>query len=72
MKPRDQKSDGALRAPSNGDAPDRVSDSRIPDDSADEAPGVPGFRTWRGIYVFIFVIFVAVVAALALFSRVFA
>ena len=41
-------------------------------DSADESPGVPGFRTWKGIYVFVFVMFVVVVAALALFSRVFA
>lgn len=38
----------------------------------DEAPGVPGFRTWRGIYVFILVVFAVVVAALALFSRVYA
>lgn len=41
-----------------------------PDD--DEAPGVPGFRTWRGVYIFVFVVFVVVVAALALFARVFA
>ena len=38
----------------------------------DETPGVPGFRTWRGIYVFVFVCFVLVVVLLALFSRVFA
>lgn len=40
--------------------------------SADEAPGVPGFRTWRGVYVFVFVAFAAMVAALALFTRVYA
>ena len=40
--------------------------------SADESPGVPGFRTWRGVYVLVFVTFVVVVAALALFARVFA
>ncbi|MCX6954481.1 MAG: hypothetical protein NTV51_20195 [Verrucomicrobia bacterium] len=72
MKPADQQPDGGPRPPSKGAAPGRVSDSRIPDDPADEAPGVPGFRTWKGIYVFVFVTFVAVVAALALFSRVFA
>jgi len=38
----------------------------------DESPGVPGFRTWRGIYLFVFVSFVLVVVLLALFSRVFA
>ncbi len=38
----------------------------------DEAPGVPGFRTWRGVYIFVFAAFALVVAALALFARVFA
>jgi hypothetical protein len=38
----------------------------------DESPGVPGFRTWRGIYLFVFVCFVLVVVLLALFSRLFA
>ena len=38
----------------------------------DESPGVPGFRTWRGVYLFVFVCFVLVVALLAVFSRVFA
>ena len=40
--------------------------------TADEPPGVPGFRTWRGIYLFVFGCFVLVVVLLALFSRVFA
>ena len=38
----------------------------------DDAPGVPGFRTWRGVYAFVFFCFVVVVALLAVFSRVFA
>ena len=38
----------------------------------DESPGVPGFRTWRGLYVFVFVAFVLVVVLLAIFSRVYA
>ena len=38
----------------------------------DATPGVPGFRTWRGVYGFVFVAFIAVVIALTLFSRVFA
>lgn len=37
----------------------------------EEAPGVPGFRTWRGVYIFVFVFFVLCVLGLALFSRVF-
>jgi hypothetical protein len=40
--------------------------------SSDENPGVPGFRTWRGIYFFVFLWFVFAVALLALFSRWFA
>ena len=39
---------------------------------ADESPRVPGFRTWRGIYLFVFVAFVVVVVLLFLFSRHFA
>lgn len=46
----------------------------IPPDPAtdDESPGVPGFRTWRGVYWFVFAVFAAVVILLALFSRAFA
>jgi hypothetical protein len=39
---------------------------------ATEDSGVPGFRTWRGIYIFVFVFFVLVVSLLTLFSRLFA
>jgi hypothetical protein len=38
-----------------------------PDD--DDSPGVPGFRTWRGVYLFVFGCFLLAVAALTLFSR---
>ncbi len=38
----------------------------------DKSPGVPGFRTWRGVYIFVFAVFVLVVALLAIFSRYFA
>jgi hypothetical protein len=38
----------------------------------DAPPGVPGFRTWRGVYLFVFGVFVLVVAALAWFARAFA
>jgi hypothetical protein len=35
----------------------------------DDSPGVPGFHTWRGVYLFVFISFVAVVVALTIFSR---
>ncbi|HWN96973.1 MAG TPA: hypothetical protein VNT99_18230 [Methylomirabilota bacterium] len=38
----------------------------------DESPRVPGFSTWRGIYLFVFVFFVVCVVLLALLSRAFA
>jgi hypothetical protein len=40
--------------------------------NSDESPAVPGFRTWRGVYIFVFAVFVLVVALLAIFSRYFA
>jgi hypothetical protein len=42
-----------------------------PPDS-DESPQVPGFRHWRGIYIFVFAFFALVVVLLAIFSRYFA
>lgn len=35
----------------------------------DDAPGVPGFRTWRGVYLFVFAAFVLVVIALTVFTH---
>jgi hypothetical protein len=44
-----------------------------PDPAADDdSPGVPGFRTWRGVYLFVLGCFILVVGALTLFSRFFA
>ena len=40
--------------------------------SSDDFPGVPGFRTWRGVYLFVFGCFILVVIALTIFSRVYA
>jgi len=37
----------------------------------DKSPGVPGFRTWRGVYLFVFACFVLVVVFLSVFSRYF-
>lgn len=39
---------------------------------ADESPSVPGFRTWRGVYAFVFAVFVLVVILLSFFTRYFA
>ena len=40
--------------------------SREPDH---EPPGVPGFRTWRGLYVLVLVVFILVVIGLTWFTR---
>jgi hypothetical protein len=49
-----------------------MSSSPPPDrESESEAPGVPIFRTWRGVYLFVFGWFVLVVTLLAIFTRVF-
>jgi hypothetical protein len=37
-------------------------------DPADEAPGVPRVRTWRGVYLLVLGWFVVVVVLLALFT----
>ena len=39
---------------------------------SDESPGLPGCRTWRGVYLLVFVVFVLVVVALTIFSSAFA
>ena len=39
---------------------------------SEDSPGVPGFRRWRGIYIFVFAFFALVVLLLALFTRYFA
>lgn len=47
----------------------------LPPDRAapgDESPGVPGFRTWRGVYWFVFAGFGVVVVVLTIFSGYFA
>ena len=36
-----------------------------------EPPDVPGFRTWRGVYLFVFGWFVAVVLLLTAFTAIF-
>ena len=38
----------------------------------EDPPGVPGFQTWRSVYIFVFLFFVLCVVLLALLSRAFA
>jgi hypothetical protein len=43
-----------------------------PDERADsDPPEVPGFRTWRGLYLFVFGWFVLVVVLLTAFMAIF-
>jgi len=35
----------------------------------DEGPRLPGFRTWRGVYLLVIGTFVALVVALTIFTR---
>lgn len=51
-------------------SPSSSTPPRTPD--PDASPGVPGFRTWRGVYLFVLVAFILVVAALTWFARAFA
>ena len=47
-------------------------DATEPSARETEEPGLPFFRSWRGVYLFVFVVFVLVVALLTIFSRLFA
>lgn len=40
-----------------------------PASTDDDSPGVPGFRSWRGVYVFVLACFVAMVVALTWIAR---
>ena len=37
--------------------------------SDDKSPGVPGFRTWRGVYAFVLGVFALWIALLALLTE---
>jgi hypothetical protein len=39
--------------------------------ASDESPRVPGFRTWRGVYLFVIGCFILCVVLLAILSRAF-
>jgi hypothetical protein len=44
----------------------------LPDERTEaEPPGLPGFRTWRGVYLFVFAWFVLVVVLLLVFTIIF-
>lgn len=42
------------------------------DDETEELPGVPGFRSWRAVYAFVFGAFILLVVALTIFARIYA
>ena len=44
---------------------------RTDERSEAEPPDLPGFRTWRGVYLFVFGWFVLVVILLTLFTGIF-
>jgi hypothetical protein len=37
-----------------------------------ESPNLPGFRTWRAVYIFVFAFFIFCVVLLAILARAFA
>jgi len=45
---------------------------KAPPGHDDDSPGLPGFRTWRGVYFFIAAAFVFYVVFLAVLPRLFA
>ena len=45
--------------------------SRVDERTETEPPDLPGFRTWRGVYLFVFGWFVLVVVLLAVFTAIF-
>jgi len=45
--------------------------TRAEEGSEGEAPGVPGFRTWGGVYALVFGWFVLVVLLLSVFMEIF-
>ena len=63
--PRDARS-------SRGDEAGSGSDRRLTAAAAlsasDESPGLPGFRTWRGVYAFVLGIYALWIALLALLT----
>ncbi|MBI5424095.1 MAG: hypothetical protein HZA32_08395 [Opitutae bacterium] len=50
----------------------RPAPEKTPTPDADRDTGLPGLRTWRSVYLFVFVVFIAIVVALTVFSHAFA
>ena len=49
-----------MKSPATSDSP--------PTASEDESPGLPGFRTWRGVYAVVLGVFALWIALLALLT----
>ena len=71
MKPHDDHAEKVGRAAVRPATAEGGLKSALPE-ASDEAPDVPGFRTWGGVYWFAFACFLGVVGALTLFTRAFA
>lgn len=54
------------RGSASSSAPDPTS---RPPSEEEATPGLPGFKTWRGVYVFVIGCFVAYVVLLTLFTH---
>jgi hypothetical protein len=52
-----------------GSEPDRRLTATATLGASDEPPGLPGFRTWRGVYLFVLGIFALWIALLALLTE---
>lgn len=69
-------SDGGGVSPPRGNSHSAGGDTRPPtgdrEPPEEDVPGVPGFRSWRAVYWFVFASFVAVVVALTILSRIYA
>ena len=48
-----------------------IESPRTDERAGEEPPDLPGFRTWRGIYLFVLGWFVLLVILLTMFTRVF-
>lgn len=69
ISPR-QPNDGGIHAPcTTGTGPAESERGGTAAADRDESPGVPGFRTWRGVYAFVLGFFVLLVVLLTVFSR---
>ncbi len=69
MNPGDDAQPRSSRGDEAGSAKSGLLTSAATNGTEDDAPGVPGFRSWRGVYVFVLVWFAACVLGLTLLTH---